>query len=125
MSTGKSLPHDTANLHVSGTARYIDDIPTPADTLHLAFGLSDIAKGIITAMDLDAVRASPGVVSVLTADDLPFANDVSPSAHDEPLLATGQVHYLGQPVFLVVADNHLNARKACLLYTSPSPRDRG
>ena len=125
MSTGKSLPHDTANLHVSGTARYIDDIPTPADTLHLAFGLSDIAKGIITAMDLDAVRASPGVVSVLTADDLPFANDVSPSAHDEPLLATGQVHYLGQPVFLVVADNHLNARKAARLgsinYTEETP----
>jgi len=76
-------------------------------------------------MDLDAVRASPGVVSVLTADDLSFANDVSPSAHDEPLLATGHVHYLGQPVFLVVADNHLNARKAARLgsinYTEETP----
>jgi xanthine dehydrogenase large subunit len=52
---------------------------------------------------------------VLTADDLPFANDVSPSAHDEPLLATGRVHYYGQPLFLVVAQSHLAARKAARL----------
>jgi xanthine dehydrogenase large subunit len=115
MSVAKPLPHDAAYLHVTGQARYIDDIPTPAGTLHLAFGLSDVAKGAITAMDLAAVRASPGVVAVLTADDLPFANDVSPSVHDEPLLATGEVHYLGQPLFLVVADSHLAARKAARL----------
>ena len=115
MSVANSLPHDAANLHVTGAARYIDDIPTPAGTLHLAFGVAQIAKGQITAIDLDAVRNAPGVVAVLTADDLPFANDVSPSAHDEPLLATGRVHYLGQPVFMVVADTHLNARKAARL----------
>jgi len=43
---------------------------------------------------------------------LPFENDVSPSAHDEPLLSDGTVHYLGQPLFLVVATSHLAARKA-------------
>ncbi len=48
-------------------------------------------------------------------EDLPFANDVSPSIHDEPLLATGTVHYVGQPVFLVVAESHLAARKAARL----------
>jgi xanthine dehydrogenase large subunit len=115
MSVAKPLPHDAAHLHVTGQARYIDDIPTPAGTLHLAFGLSDVAKGTITAMDLAAVRAAPGVVAVLVAQDLPFANDVSPSVHDEPLLATGAVHYLGQPLFLVVADSHLAARKAARL----------
>ena len=115
MSVAKPLPHDAARLHVTGQARYVDDIPVPADTLHLAFGLSSIARGRITGMDLADVRAAPGVVMVLTADDLPFANDVSPSAHDEPLLATGQVHYLGQPVFAVVADSHLAARQAARL----------
>jgi len=115
MSVAKPLPHDAASLHVTGQARYVDDIPLPANTLHLAFGLSSVARGQITAMDLDAVRAAPGVVMVLTADDLPFANDVSPSAHDEPLLATGAVHYLGQPVFAVVADCHLAARHAAKL----------
>jgi len=112
MSVAKPLPHDAARLHVTGAARYVDDIPTPAGCLSLAFGLSDTARGTITAINLNAVRAAPGVVAVLTADDLPGANDVSPSIHDEPMLATGEVHYLGQPIFLVVAETHLAARKA-------------
>ncbi|MGC0223088.1 xanthine dehydrogenase molybdopterin binding subunit [Pseudooceanicola nitratireducens] len=117
MSVGKPLPHDTAALHVTGAARYVDDIPTPAGTLHLAFGLSPVARGALTGMNLSAVRAAPGVVTVLTADDLPFANDVSPSVHDEPLLATDRVHYVGQPLFLVVAASHLAARRAARLGT--------
>jgi len=115
MSVSKPLAHDAARLHVTGTARYVDDIPMPADCLHLAFGQSPIAHGRIKAMNLDAVKSAPGVVSVLEAGDLPFANDVSPAAHDEPLLAAGSVHYVGQPVFAVVATSHLAARKAAWL----------
>ncbi len=115
MSVGKSHPHDAAPLHVNGQARYIDDIPTPANCLHLAFGLSRIAHGDITSINLDAVRAAEGVVSVLTAGDLEHDCDVSPAAHDEPLLATGTVHYVGQAIFLVVATSHLAARKAARL----------
>lgn len=115
MSVAKPLPHDAARLHVTGTARYVDDIPTPTGCLSLAFGLSDVARGTITATNLNAVRAAPGVVAVITADDLPGANDVSPSVHDEPMLADGEVHYLGQPLFLVVAESHLAARKAARL----------
>ena len=112
MSIARPLPHDAAALHVTGAARYVDDIPVPSNTLHLAFGLGTIAAGQITQMDLDAVRAAPGVVAVLTADDLPFDADCSPSNHDEPLLATGQVHYAGQPLFVVIATSHLAARQA-------------
>ena len=115
MSVGDALPHDAARLHVTGAARYVDDQPTPRGTLHLAFGLSPVAAGQITALDLEAVRAHPGVVAVLSASDLPFANDVSPSAHDEPLLAVDQVHYAGQPVFLVIAKSHRAARQAARL----------
>ena len=115
MSMGKSLPHDGAALHVTGAARYVDDIALPADALHLAFGMSDCAHGEITAINLGAVRAAPGVVLVLSAADFAEMPDCSPSAHDEPLLATGMVHYAGQPVFLVVADSHLAARRAARL----------
>ena len=59
MSVAKSIPHDSGPLHVSGVARYIDDIPTPAGTLHLAFGLSTFARARITALDLSAVRSAP------------------------------------------------------------------
>jgi xanthine dehydrogenase large subunit len=120
-----SPKHDSGPLHVTGAARYTDDIPVPANTVHLAFGLSTIACGTITSIDLTAVCAATGVIDVLLANDLPFDNDVSPSAHDEPLLAKGTVHYLGQPIFLVVADSHLAARKAARLadiqYAEESP----
>ncbi|MEX0301760.1 MAG: xanthine dehydrogenase molybdopterin binding subunit, partial [Leisingera sp.] len=112
MSVSSPLPHDAAELHVTGAARYVDDIPSPAGTLHLAFGQSSIARGHVTGIHLTHVQHSPGVVAVMTAKGLPFSNDVSPSIHDEPLLAAGTVNYVGQPVFLVVADNHRNARVA-------------
>ncbi|ARO13639.1 xanthine dehydrogenase large subunit [Ketogulonicigenium robustum] len=112
MSIAKSLPHDAALLHVTGKARYTDDIPAPRDALHLAFGMSTIARGKILSIDLTDVRAAAGVHSVITLEDLPFDNDVSAVAHDEPLLAKGEVHFLGQPLFIVAADSHLAARKA-------------
>lgn len=115
MSLGLPLPHDAAPLHVTGQARYVDDLPLPANALHLAFGLSTVAHGEITGLDLSAVRAAPGVVAVLSAEDLPEMPDCSPSAHDEPLLAVGKVHYVGQPVFLVIAETHLAARRAARL----------
>ncbi len=125
MSVAKPLPHDAARLHVTGAARYVDDTPTPRGTLHLAFGLSAIAKGRITKMDLEPARQSSGVVAVLSAGDLPFDNDVSPSNHDEPLLTSGAINYVGQPVFLVVATSHraarIAARKAVIDYAEETP----
>jgi xanthine dehydrogenase large subunit len=125
MSVHHPLPHDSARLHVTGEARYTDDIPAPADALHLAFALSSIARGTITAMDLSAVRAAPGVHMVLTWQDLPRPADTSPSAHDEPLLSDGSVHYVGQPLFLVAATSHHAARRAAALanvtYTEEQP----
>ncbi|MDE3239490.1 MAG: xanthine dehydrogenase molybdopterin binding subunit [Paracoccaceae bacterium] len=115
MSVNKPIPHDTAALQVTGEARYVDDIPTPRGTLHLAFGLSTVAHGEIAGMDLSAVRATPGVMMVLTAADFDAVPDCSPAAGDEPLLSTGTVHFVGQPIFLVIAESHLAARKAARL----------
>jgi len=115
MSIRKSIPHDAAKLHVTGSARYVDDIPTPANCLHLAFGLSKLAHGRIKSIDLSAVHSAEGVIKVLTAADLPAANDVSAAAHDEPLLAINTVHFVGQPIFLVAATSHALARKAAQL----------
>ena len=115
MTIGAPLPHDSAPLHVTGQARYVDDVPLPGNALHLAFGLSTRAHAEITAFDLSAVRSAPGVVLVLAASDLPDMPDLSPTVQDEPLLAQGKVHYAGQAIFLVVAETHLQARKAARL----------
>ena len=114
MSVAKPVPHDSGRSHGSGAARYVDDYPLPENCVHLAFGLSAKAHAGFT-LDLAAVRAARGVIDVLVAADLPGDNDVSPSVHDEPLLAEDTVHYVGQPIFLVVADTHLNARRAARL----------
>ncbi|MGC8203605.1 xanthine dehydrogenase molybdopterin binding subunit [Aliiroseovarius sp. PTFE2010] len=115
MSVAKPLPHDAAVLHVTGAARYIDDIPTQSGTLHLAFGLSDVAHGELQAVDLSQVRAAPGVIAAWSAADLDSVPDCSPSIGDEPLLTGKEIRFLGQPVFLVIADSHLAARKAARL----------
>jgi xanthine dehydrogenase large subunit len=64
---GISRPHESAALHVSGEATYIDDIPELTGTLHCALGLSPVAHGRLTGMSLDLIRAMPGVVDVLAA----------------------------------------------------------
>lgn len=107
--------HDSAHLHVSGAARYADDVAEPAGMLHLAFGQSREAHARIVAIDLAAVRAAPGVVAVYTATDITGANDVSPVAGDDRLLADGVVICVGQPIFLVAATSQRAARAAARL----------
>ena len=111
-----SIRHDSAHKHVTGTAEYIDDIREPADTLHAALGMADRAHAEILSVNLDAVKAAPGVVWVMTADDIPGFNDVgSTGQHDEPLLATNKVEFHGQPIFAVIAETRDQARRAARL----------
>jgi xanthine dehydrogenase large subunit len=109
---GISRPHESAHLHVAGTADYIDDLPELAGTLHAALGLSPVARGTIRAMALERIRALPGVVAVLGAADIPGPNDCGSIVHDDPILADGAVRYLGQPVFAVIATTRDAARRA-------------
>ena len=109
---GVSRPHESAHLHVAGSAPYVDDLPELAGTLHAALGLSPVAHGKLVAIDMTRVAAMPGVVAVLTAKDIPGPNDCGPVMHDDPILADGVVHYLGQPVFAVIAETRDAARRA-------------
>ena len=111
-----SIPHDSGHKHVAGSAEYIDDIPEPAGTLHLYFGLSEIANGSILDIDLKPVSDAEGVVTVLTANDIPGVNDVSPTGlHDEPVFAEKTIEFYGQPIFAVLAKTRDQARRAAKL----------
>ncbi|AEC21540.1 xanthine oxidase / xanthine dehydrogenase, molybdenum binding subunit apoprotein [Pusillimonas sp. T7-7] len=114
-AAGASAPHESADLHVSGEAAYVDDLPELQGTLHCALGLSGKAHARIVSMDLDPVRQAPGVVAVLTAKDIPGENNCGPVVHDDPVLADDLVQYVGQPVFAVVANSHDAARRAARL----------
>lgn len=109
------LPHDSGFKHVQGTAQYIDDIREPDGTLHVAIGQSPKARGRLISLDVSAVRAVPGVVAVLTTADIPGKNDVSPAFGDDPLFAEGEVSFMGQALFAVVATTRDIARRAATL----------
>ena len=109
---GISRPHESAHLHVAGAAPYIDDLPELAGTLHCALGLSPVAHGKLTGMSLDRIRSMPGVVAVLSAADIPGPNDCGSIVHDDPILCDGELRYLGQPVFAVIAETREAARRA-------------
>ena len=111
-TVGKALPHDSAHLHVSGTAAYTDDLPEPRDLLHLAVGMSEKPHARVGTIDLAAVRAAPGVVDTMVASDIPGENNYGSIVKDDPLLADGLVQYAGQPVFVVAATTVDAARKA-------------
>ncbi len=111
-SEGAVPGHESAHLHVRGQALYADDIALPADALHAAFGISGIAHGRLRALDLSAVHATGGVVATATAADVPGENNYGSAVHDDPIFATGEVQYAGQPLFAVAADSHRTARLA-------------
>ncbi|GAN78464.1 xanthine dehydrogenase molybdopterin binding subunit [Acidisphaera rubrifaciens] len=109
----RSRRHESAHKHVTGAAAYINDLPEAPGLLHVALGLSTRAHARLVSIDLDPVRAVPGVVLVLTAGDLPGENDTSPvGKHDEPLLAEGHVAFHGQPIYAVAAETREAARRA-------------
>ncbi|HVO05493.1 MAG TPA: xanthine dehydrogenase molybdopterin binding subunit [Burkholderiaceae bacterium] len=113
-SPGVGVPHlhESAHLHVTGEATYVDDMPELAATLHAALGLSPVAHGRLSATALEPIAALPGVVDAFGARDIPGRNDCGPIVHDDPILADGTVQYLGQPVFVVLAHTREAARRA-------------
>ena len=110
------MPHESAVLHVTGKARYVDDNALSLGTLALWPVCSPHAHARFTLDDLDAARQAPGVRAVLTAEDIPGLNNTGPARHDEPLFAIdGTVHYHGQMIAALVADTVEEARAAAAL----------
>jgi len=114
-SVGKALPHDSAHLHVCGSAAYTDDLPEPRDLLHVAIGLSEKAHAKIKKSDFSAVNSADGVACICVAADIPGDNNCGPIIADEVIFATDLVEYVGQAMFAVAADTVDQARKAARL----------
>ena len=104
--------HESAKKHVSGKAKYTDDILEPKNLLHGAIGYSTIAKGKIKKIDLSEVINSKGVEKVITYRDIPGVNDVGPVFKGDPIFTENNIEYYGQPIFAVAAKTNELARKA-------------
>lgn len=111
-ATGVARKHESATKHVSGEAIYVDDMLEPRGTLFGAVGYSPIAKGRITSLDLSAVRQAEGVVDVLQLEDIPGHTDIGAVFGGDPILTSDEIKYQGQPIFAVVAQSELQARRA-------------
>ena len=104
--------HESASKHITGKAKYIDDIPEPKNLLHAAIGFSKIAKGKIKSINLSDVYRSEGVIEVVTYKDIPGINDVGAVFKGDPIFAKKNIEYFGQPIFAVAATTCELARKA-------------
>ncbi|RYF90619.1 MAG: xanthine dehydrogenase [Chitinophagaceae bacterium] len=98
--------------HTRGESIYLDDIPLQQGTLFAAVYGSPFAHGKITLLNVAAAAAMPGVVRIITAEDIPGKNQIGGIVADEPLLAEDEVHYQGMPVALVVAHTGAQAYAA-------------
>jgi xanthine dehydrogenase YagR molybdenum-binding subunit len=113
-------------LKVSGLAKYSAEFGAEGLTYAAAVP-SAIAKGRITTLDVSAALAAPGVIDVLShqnkidfpEDDEPFKNDMVavPGSPFRPF-RDDRIHFSGQPIAMVVADTHENARYAATLVTA-------
>ena len=84
---GAKRAHESAENHVTGAARYVDDRPRLSNQLHAAIGKSSIAKGRIKSIDLSKVVSAAGVIEVVTAKDVPGNLDIGPVFPGDPVLA--------------------------------------
>ncbi len=102
---GKSHPHDSARLHVTGEAMFIDDLAPLRNEVLIDFVGSPFAHGRIISVDVSAAASIDGIVAVFTHVDVPGHNTFGPIFHDEELLAVEKCHYIGQPIVLLAGTN--------------------
>jgi xanthine dehydrogenase large subunit len=111
-AAGASHQHESAVAHVSGGARYVDDVGEVKGTLYAAPVMSNTAHGMLKNIDAAAALAMPGVRGVFSSKDIPGGKFFATPKHDEPILAQDRVEHIGQVVAIVVADSVMQARKA-------------
>ncbi len=112
-AVGQSVLRREDDYLLRGQGRFVDDLPTPLNTLHLAFVLSPYAHARIASIDASEALALDGVVDVFTGADLaamvkPIAAQIelpgySPNARD--VLAIDEVRFAGEAVAVVVAES--------------------
>ena len=115
---GQPVPHESARGHVTGDALYTDDLAGRFPSLLHAWPvLAPHAHAQLTALDATPALQEPGVVTVLTADDVPGEGDCGANRHDEPLFPC-EIMFHRQPVAWVLAETSDAARRGAARVTA-------
>lgn len=108
---GRRLPKVNVWDHLTGTAKYADDIHLPR-MLYGKLLRSVYPHARITRIDVSKALAHPGVLAVCTGEDMPTKMGIMPSTQDETALAVDKVRYVGEPVAAVAAVDEDSAFEA-------------
>ncbi|MGP8119813.1 MAG: xanthine dehydrogenase family protein molybdopterin-binding subunit, partial [Xanthobacteraceae bacterium] len=113
---GQSIPRVEDAALLTGRGRFIDDLGVRPGTLHAAILRSPHAHASIVALDLSAAKQAPGVVAVLSGDDVKALTASMVVGVKAPVecwpIAVGRVRYVGEPVAVVVATDRYLAEDA-------------
>ncbi|SKA05892.1 xanthine dehydrogenase family protein molybdopterin-binding subunit [Consotaella salsifontis] len=112
---GKPLDRYEGRLKVTGKAPYAYETRHGEGVAYGVVVTAPVAKGKVVSIDTLKAFSSPGVIHVLTGDNLP-TNSAQPSG-DKPAIGGGQIHFYGQVLALVVADSFEAARHGASLVT--------
>ena len=105
-------------LTVGGT--YVEDVRLPGAVAWLTYVRSPLAHARITAIDVSEAKIAPGVLAVLTGDDLAElglapGSSAFPEGMRRPFVARGVVRFVGEPVVAVVAEDRASGSDAAEL----------
>jgi 4-hydroxybenzoyl-CoA reductase subunit alpha len=99
---GRRLPKVNSWAHLTGQARYADDLFFPR-MLYGRLLRSTRPHARIRRINVARALAHPGVVAAVTGADMPEKMGIMPSTQDETALAVDRVRYVGEPVAAVAA----------------------
>ncbi len=108
----RNVPHESGALHASGRAEYVHDEAIRRPMLEMWPIMAPCARGTLSRIDFGQAAAMPGVVTILTAADIPGETKIGPVCHDEPLFADTEILYHGQIVAMVIGTSWKACRDA-------------
>ena len=117
---GRSVPRLEGRDKVTGRAEYTHTMRVPG-MVHAKIFRSTVAHGKIKSIDTSAAKKLPGVLHVVTVDDVmkvlksPY---YGPAFHDQPILAHEKVRFVGEPVAAVIASDPHIAEQAVQMITA-------
>jgi CO/xanthine dehydrogenase Mo-binding subunit/aerobic-type carbon monoxide dehydrogenase small subunit (CoxS/CutS family) len=111
---GKAVARVDGVDKVTGRLQYSADLKVEG-MLHAKVLRAAYPHALLRGVDTAAAKAAPGVVAVLTAEDVPGRNGFGIIRKDQPVLAKGKVRYLGETVAVVYAETEVAADAALAL----------
>ena len=109
------IRHESAIKHVTGEARFVNDLEPRKDVLYGLVVYSSEAHARIKDININAANELAGVISIVDYKNIPGQNQMGPVIHDEPCLAEDRVEVIGQAVLLIAAIDRETAIKASKL----------